>query len=299
MFVHFDMEKPDGVNSVYILGTRVDILSKDDALGYIKESLDRKESSKYIVTPYSEFFLTSLENSDFQDSLNNSFLSLADGIFVVWASYFKELNKGKESKLSIYWNFIRSGASIIFSPSKIYSVIPERISGSNFAYDLAKLCRDNRYKLAILGGFDFGKGNTGILAGKRLQELYPGLEIVEIYPGERKEEYGDVVIDILKKSDADLLFCCYGQVKQEIWLRDNLSKTGISVGIGLGGTLDYISGVKKTPPEFLRRLGLEWFFRPFYAEGLNPKRFWKRLTRAWPAMFKSSIAVLREELKKI
>jgi N-acetylglucosaminyldiphosphoundecaprenol N-acetyl-beta-D-mannosaminyltransferase len=33
------------------------------------------------------------------------------------------------------------------------------------------------------------------------------------------------------------------------------------VGIGVGGTLDYLAGRARRAPAWMRRLGLEWLFR--------------------------------------
>jgi N-acetylglucosaminyldiphosphoundecaprenol N-acetyl-beta-D-mannosaminyltransferase len=44
--------------------------------------------------------------------------------------------------------------------------------------------------------------------------------------------------------------------------------------IGVGGTLDVLSGTVKRTPRWARRLGLEWAWRI----GLDPKR-WRRFPR--------------------
>jgi N-acetylglucosaminyldiphosphoundecaprenol N-acetyl-beta-D-mannosaminyltransferase len=292
---------------IEILNVKINQISKSEVLEEIKsliqlnKSRETNKKTEYIVTPYSEYFIASQDDEYFRKVLNNSFLSLADGIFPVWAAYFQ--NKCREiksfRKLKILWTYIYSGAFIVFRPGELNSVIEERIPGSALIYDLSKMAAENGYKVAILGGYDFGGGNTGVLAAKKLQELYPRLEIVEIYPGEREQEKeGREVVEIFKKSKANILFCCYGAGKEEKWLYENLAETRIDVGIGLGGSLDYVSGVKKLPPMFIRKIGLEWFFRPFFADGFSLKTFKARLFRAWPAMIKSSWLMLKQELTR-
>jgi N-acetylglucosaminyldiphosphoundecaprenol N-acetyl-beta-D-mannosaminyltransferase len=294
-------------SETFLLGVKINKVRKHDVLNEIKtlietnSSQETKKKNEYIVTPYSEYFVAAQEDKYFQQVLNDSYLSLADGIFPVWASYFQ--NKCKEiksfRKIKILWTFVYSGAYIVFQPGELTSVIKERIPGSILIYDLCRTAAENGYKVAILGGLDFGNGNTGVLAAEKLEELYPSLDIVEIYPGERAEEKeGREVVEILEKSKANILFCCYGAGREEKWLYENLAKTGIDVGIGLGGSLDYVSGVKKLPPEFIRKIGLEWFFRPFFADGFSLTTFKTRLFRAWPAMIKSSWLMLREELTR-
>lgn len=292
--------------TINLLDIPIDNLNEKQILGKIQKVIEKypqNKTSRYITTPYSEFFIKAQNNPRFKEVLQKSFLNLADGIFVQWASYFQQesqkiTHQGLLKKIATITLFIKTGIQIILQPKKMQTVIQKRIPGSVFIYDLCRFAAKNHYKIAILGGFDFGQGNTGILAAQKLNKLYPNLQIVEIYPGHRKiEESGTPVINILKKSQADILLCCYGPEKQELWLAKNLSLTKIPIGIGLGGTLDYVSGQKKTPPKFIRKIGLEWFFRPFFAEGLHPNRFFKRILRAWPAMIRSSFLILKEALK--
>ena len=65
-------------------------------------------------------------------------------------------------------------------------MLREKVSGSEIIYPLMELARDKKYKVFFFGGFDFGNGNTGLVASKNLKKKYPGLDIVGVYPGKRK-----------------------------------------------------------------------------------------------------------------
>ena len=41
----------------------------------------------------------------------------------------------------------------------------------------------------------------------------------------------------------------------------NLARCGAAVGIGVGGTFDYLTGVVRRAPAWVRRAGLEWLYR--------------------------------------
>ena len=81
----------------------------------------------------------------------------------------------------------------------------------------------------------------------------------------------------------------WGQPKQELWISNNLKKLDINLAIGVGGTFDFVAGIKKRAPKFFRKIGLEWFWRLF----IEPKRF-KRIFAAVP---KFVYAVCREKIK--
>lgn len=285
---------------IELLGVHIDPISRQQFLDAIIKAIDKGES-EYIVTPYSEFVYKAQKDSEFKKVINNAYLSVADGVFIQWATKFLSLPLNAKNKLfrtvGATYQYVITGASIVLNPKYVREMVPDRISGSRMIYSISQIAAENGYKVAILGGYDFGNGNTGVLAAKKLEEMYPGLDIVEIYPGTREhEEQGEPVIRALRESKADILYCCYGPVREEKWLAKNLSKTGIAVGIGLGGSLDYVSGVKRSAPEWTHKLGVEWFIRPFYSEKLGSGMF-KRLYRAWyRGFFLSSMLVLKEKI---
>jgi N-acetylglucosaminyldiphosphoundecaprenol N-acetyl-beta-D-mannosaminyltransferase len=54
---------------------------------------------------------------------------------------------------------------------------------------------------------------------------------------------------------------CFSFPRQELWIHQNIKNSGAKVGIGLGGTFDYVSGKKPRAPRIFRTFGLEWFYR--------------------------------------
>ena len=84
------------------------------------------------------------------------------------------------------------------------------------------------------------------------------------------------ILGVIKKSSADILLCGFGSPRQEFWLKRNLSKTGCKIGIGLGGTFDFIAGVQKRAPKCMQIIGLEWFYRLLE----NPKRIKRQISLA-------------------
>ncbi|MCK5222856.1 MAG: WecB/TagA/CpsF family glycosyltransferase, partial [Candidatus Aminicenantes bacterium] len=46
----------------------------------------------------------------------------------------------------------------------------------------------------------------------------------------------------------------------------------VTTALSLGATLDYYTGRKKRAPEWVRKIGFEWFFRL----AMEPVRLWKR-----------------------
>lgn len=305
--------KSQSWKSIDLLGLRIDAISKDQFLSAVSEYIDGNNSPTYIVTPNSEFFVNAQADEDYRDAINKSYLSIPDGVFVQWATTFLSIPvtvRGKFlQQLQIIWQYVYSGASIVLNPKFVQKYIPERLSGSQIVYDLAKLASEKDYTIAFVGGYlinekgskglpadiqakygDNPNATTGLIAKDKLLEKFPNLKIVTDIPIDQNRELPGDTIEQLQNSNADILIFCYNTGTQEKWLRDNIEKTGIKLGFGLGGTLDYVSGIKKTPPTWMRLLGVEWFLRPLLAEGIS-KRTLPRLKRAWQKGFFASSGV--------
>lgn len=90
---------------------------------------------------------------------------------------------------------------------------------------------------------------------------FKNLEICGIYHGYFSEEENNTVVEIINSSKADVLFVAMGMKKQEEWIYKNKKKLKCKLIMGVGGSLDVLSGEVKRAPKMFQRLGLEWFYR--------------------------------------
>ena len=63
------------------------------------------------------------------------------------------------------------------------------------------------------------------------------------------------------KAGAQLLFVALGSPLQEEWISKNRGRLNVSFLMGIGGTLDVVSGRSRWAPKFSRNAGLEWLYR--------------------------------------
>ena len=125
---------------------------------------------------------------------------------------------------------------------------------------------------------------------KALKEYYPTLRLAGVAVGPRLgfaegeqgrslvyddiSENNELLADIIQ-SAPDLLVVGFGHEKQELWLYEHLlALPSISIGIGVGGAIDYLAGIVPRAPKWLRSIGLEWLFRLLH----NPVRLPRILT---------------------
>ena len=59
----------------------------------------------------------------------------------------------------------------------------------------------------------------------------------------------------------DLTVVALGVPTQELFINDLYSEAKNGIFIGVGGSLDVLSGNKKRAPLFMRKINLEWLYR--------------------------------------
>src|SRR3989344_3487810 len=241
-----------------VLGVKINTDTKNTIIFLIKKLLSEGKSI-FIVTPYSEMIVRAQSDRGFRDVLNSATFALPDGIGVLWAAHFLTPSlKLREGRGELwFWKLITTLLSIIFNPKSIRDPIPEKISGSDFVWDLAKLAADRGYSVFLLGGFD----DTPDLAAEKLKIKFPALKIAGISSPPNEEGVGEVVVEKINSAKPDFLFVALGPVRQEKWIHENLPKLNVKLAIGLGGTLDYLANKSMLAPQIWRTIGLEWLWR--------------------------------------
>lgn len=247
-----------------LFGLEINTETKNQILDVLESRINQNRKT-FIVTPYSEFFGHAARNYKFRDVINAADIALPDGIGVQWAAYYDSIPlKSKNYYLKIFEAFllmILTGVQILFSGKRIKSIIPEKISGSSFFWDLVSLASQKNLKIFLLGGFE----NTPELVAKAVQKRFPNVQLAGFSNGGPEE----ISVDEINKAGTDILMVAYGPVTQEFWIKENLERLNVKIAIGLGGTFDYVAGKKPLAPLLLRNIGLEWLFRLF----TQPERF--------------------------
>jgi len=288
--------RPGGVG---ILGVKVGNWSMDSCIREIGKMIEAGGFHR-VVTPYSEFFVRAWEDELFMKTLNTADISVPDGVFVHWATSYLSIPISTFFPVRVLHavlGYVFSGAGIVLYPEYTHRVIKERVSGSAMIYPLCELAAKKGYSVFFVGGQDWGRGNAGVLAAEVLRKKYKGLNIVGVYPGRRKKESREEALRLINKCKPDIVCVCFGGGAGELWLYENRSRMKCKIAIGLGGTFDFIAGYADETPTPCKKLGLEWFVRPFSRERGGLLNNVKRGYRVWRGMLKSSILVLVFRLK--
>lgn len=238
-----------------ILGVGVDCIRADEALNriaaFVSEGRERGTSHQ-IVTANAEIIYRASQDTEMRTIINQAQMVTADGSGVVWAS--KQLGEP----------------------------LPERVTGIDLVNSICAASAEYGWKLYILGSAP-GVADT---AAQNICAKYPGCNIIGTHHGYFDAAQEENILTELRELKPDILFVALGAPKQEYWIAEHIAQLGIPVGMGIGGSMDVLSGNVKRAPQWMQKLSLEWLYRFL----IQPTRF-KRLL----ALPKFMLAVKRQK----
>lgn len=256
------------MNIIDIAGVPINNELKVKILENIEQRLD-KDLKTFVITPYSEFIYGAFEREETKAILSKADVSIADGMGVFIAYNFLKMpfkvksfyGKIVEALMQMVYVLV----SAFLKLKSLYKYIPEKIVGADFFWDLVNIAGKRGLSVYFLGGFN----DTPQLVAEVVKKKYPNIKIA----GYSTLGPNEISVDDINKAKADFLFVAYGPLVQEKWISQNLEKLDSKVLMGVGGTFDYITGLKKAPTSFIRKNGFEWLYRLFTQKGRS-KRVW-------------------------
>jgi N-acetylglucosaminyldiphosphoundecaprenol N-acetyl-beta-D-mannosaminyltransferase len=191
-----------------------------------------------IATVNPEFIMTAQKDPVFLKILNEADICLADGVGLLMAGRWM----GKP--------------------------LPERVAGSDFVYEVAQLAAENSWRLFLLGAAP----GVAEEAAAIFQDKFPGLSIAGTYAGSPDPSENQTIVDLINDSQADILYVAYGAPKQDKWIaRNRYDLPPVRLAVGIGGSLDFVTGRSVRAPRWAQDAGLEWLHR-LYKEPWRLKR---------------------------
>jgi N-acetylglucosaminyldiphosphoundecaprenol N-acetyl-beta-D-mannosaminyltransferase len=226
-----------------ILGVPFEPLTFDAALDRLEVMIESGDSH-YVATANVDFLVQARHDIELRRVLNAASLVVCDGTPIVWLS------------------------RLFGNP------LPERVAGSDLTPLLIERAAEKGYRIFFLGG----QPQVAAEAVARLQKQYPNLIIAGHYSPPFQSlldmDHDDIATRI-RAADPDIVFVSFGCPKAEKWMAMNCKKVGAPVMIGVGATIDFLAGRVKRAPDWMRRSGVEWFYRLIQ----EPRRLFRRYAR--------------------
>ena len=148
----------------------------------------------------------------------------------------------------------------------------ERVTGSDLSMDLLELAGRHGYRIMLLGG----SPESSAAANANITKKYPNI-VLDCFDGGiiNPDAIKPEVLQRIENFEPDILLVALGMPKQEYFIKSIGQKFPVPVMIGVGGTIDFLSGTIKRAPKVIKALYLEWLWRLI----LQPSRF-KRIGQA-------------------
>jgi len=214
---------------VAILGVAIDNVTMDEVLETVEAQIE-EGGFHQIATANADFLIKSINDEELCEVLCRCDLVLADGMPLVWAS------------------------------SLMGSGLRERVTGADLVPQLAALSARRGYRIFLLGAEEDSSAGTAAA----MESNYPGLCIAGRYSPEHKqleEMDHEEILSRIEAARPDILLVAFGNPKQEKWLAMHRHQLTVPVCIGVGGSFDFMSGRIRRAPEWMKRSGMEWFYR--------------------------------------
>ncbi|KJS22722.1 MAG: glycosyl transferase [Clostridiaceae bacterium BRH_c20a] len=171
------------------------------------------------------------------------------------------------------------GMSLVFLGKLLGANIERknRITYIDWIYPLMQEAAEKNYRVLFLGS----KPGIAAKAASILKIKIDSLELETMhgyFDPTPDCEQNKQVLQRIKEYKPHILMVGMGMPRQEYWIFDNLDNIEANIILTAGACMDLVAGEIATPPRWMGRIGLDWFYRLL----TEPKRVWKRyLIEPW------------------
>lgn len=171
-------------------------------------------------------------------------------------------------KISLDADLITADGIGIILASKLKRMpLPERVTGCELLMELLKAGNEKGSSFYFFGATE----EVSRTACEKIAEDYPGVKVLGRHNGYFKAEEETEIFEEIERLRPDFLIVALGAPYADKLIYKYKNKISAKVTMGVGGSLDIISGKVKRAPEVWQKLNLEWLYRLLS----NPKR-WRR-----------------------
>jgi len=157
---------------------------------------------------------------------------------------------------------------VYYAAKLLKKPIQEPVSASRIMFKFIGRSADKGYSVYFLGA----EPHVVNKVVQNLSKEYPKLKIAGWHHGHFDFDNDEEVVNQIRDTKPDVLFVGMSSPLKEKFISKNLKKLNVPLCMGVGGSLDILARKCSLAPEWVSKMGLEWFYR-FVQE---PGRLWKR-----------------------
>lgn len=234
------------MKTVSILGSAVAATDYSRAIDWILEKAAKADRAYAVEAANAHVLALSRHDPSFGETMRSFDLILPDGMPLVW-SINALLPEDQKLKDRVY------GPTLMLK---------------TFEATQSELCS---YRHFLLGG----KESTLEKLNDRFSNEFPNSSICGSYSppfGKWSDNETKKIKEMIKGSNANLVWVGLGCPKQEHWIASNLNHLPPAVYFGIGAAFAFHAGEVKQAPFILQKIGLEWLYRL----SMEPRRLFQR-----------------------
>jgi N-acetylglucosaminyldiphosphoundecaprenol N-acetyl-beta-D-mannosaminyltransferase len=237
---HFQEQIPMEKSShrIQFLNCPIDQVTMDQVINQCITWCREPRQSQIIVTVNATTLVMMQTNSKLHEACTNADLVVADGVPVVWVS------------------------RLFGTP------LPERVAGVDLLSRLLEESSKHQLRVYFLGA----KRNVLAKLVALCREKYPGAQVVGYQDGYFSEAEYSAVIETIHNSHTDLLFIGMPTPFKEVWSYQYKNNFNVPIILGVGGSFDVLAGFIRRAPQWVQKIGMEWFWRVM----MEPRKLLKR-----------------------
>jgi len=149
------------------------------------------------------------------------------------------------------------GEGIVWAGRVAGTPFPERVTGIDLMLRLVERAAAEGWKIYLLGAAP----GVAEEAAEKLTRRFSGLQVAGTQHGYFKPDEEVNIAQAIKQKAPQLLFVALGAPAQERWIDRHIAGIGPVVAVGVGGSLDVISGRVARAPLWMQKLKIEWLGR--------------------------------------
>lgn len=197
-----------------------------DSFIEILERKIKKDEKAFVITANPETLMIGKENSEFDCVLKSEKTTIVpDGIGVVKAANILNYD------------------------------VKERVTGVEIVQGLFRILNQEQKKLYLFGA----KKEVVTQLVEKVKKDYPNIIISGYNDGYVEDK--DSVFDEIANIQPDVVLVALGIPAQEMLIAKHYNRFEKGIFIGVGGSFDVLSGMKKRAPKIFIKLNLEWLYR--------------------------------------
>ena len=161
----------------------------------------------------------------------------------------------KKALLDKDTTIVPDGIGVVKGARMLGIKVKERIPGVEFSEKLLEYANELGKSVYLFGS----KKEVIEKMEQIIKEKYSNIKIVGMQDGYIDDK--DKVFDDIVEKEPDIILVALGIPKQELIIYKNLNRFKKGIFVGVGGTFDVLSGLKKRAPKFFLKFHLEWLYR--------------------------------------